>query len=83
MVADAISGGDQSNVDALESFEEGDEDIKSFDEIEEHTEYDDINPEGDDAEDEMFVDRPMGESLIDDVDEYLREQEDEDAYDDE
>ena len=81
--ADATSRGANNNVDALESMEDGDEDISSLNEIEEHTEYDDMNPNGDDADDEMFLDRPMGESLIDDVDAYLHEEEDDEEYDDE
>lgn len=79
--ADSKGGRDQNSIDALESLEDGADDIESLEEIGEHTEYDDMNPDGDDANDEMFMDAPVGESLMDDVDAYLREEED--KYDDE
>ena len=81
---DSNASRDNNAVDALESLDDDtDEDVVSFDEVEEHTEYDDMNPDGDDAEDEMFLDAPIGESLMDDVDAYLEEEyEDEDEEDD-
>jgi hypothetical protein len=77
--ADTGVGRDKDALDALESMEDEDEDIASFNEVEEHIEQDDYDLNGDDASDEMFVDAAIGESLIDDVDAYLDDDNDTDS----
>jgi uncharacterized protein (TIGR02300 family) len=76
-----------TNVEALEKLEDDDgADVISLNEVEEHTEEAETDPNGDDAEDEMYLDNESlgGSSLLDDVNDYIETDKDaEDAEEDE
>lgn len=67
--------GDAVDVQSLDELEEEVEDVGHLEEVEEHHEESDINPNGDDAEDEMYLDGGLNDALLDDVETYLDEQE--------
>lgn len=69
------------DVEELEELEDDVEDVEAIEEVEEHHEDADIDPNGDDAEDEMYLDDRLGSELLDDVEDYLDADEEEEGDD--
>ena len=67
----------------LEPMEDEGVEMVSLEEVEEHDEEKEVDPEGDDAEDEMFTSLSDGEKLVDDLEQYIETDEDEESDEEE
>lgn len=74
---------DDGDVEELEQLED-DVEVQSLEEIGEHEEADDSDPNGDDADDEMFLEDKLPEdAIVDDLEDYIERDEDEDEDEEE
>jgi len=67
--------GEDGAIDDLEPIEDEEVEMTSLEEVEEHEE-EEVDPNSDDAEDEMFTEMVGEERLVDDLDEYIETDED-------
>lgn len=74
-----VNDGDE--IEELEPMEEEEVELTSLDEVEEHEEEKEVDPNSDDADDEMFTEIAGEDKLVDDLDQYIEK--DEDLEDDE
>ena len=72
---------DGEEVQELDPIEDSDAELVPLDEVQEHEEEPEADPNSDDAEDEMFTELSDGEKLVDDLEDYIET--DEDLEDDE
>ena len=62
---------DGDELEDLEPIEEEEVEMTSLEEVEEHDEGEEVDPNSDDAEDEMFTEMVGEEKLVDDLEEYI------------
>ncbi len=62
---------DDGELEDMEPMEDEEVEMTSLEEVEEHDEGDEVDPNSDDAEDEMFTEMVGEEKLVDDLDEYI------------
>ncbi len=63
-------------IEDIEPVEDEEVELTSLDEVEEHEEKEEVDPNSDDAEDEMFTNMG-GEKLVDDLEDHIERDEDE------
>lgn len=73
---------DADGIEELEPMEEDEVEMTSLEEVEEHDE-EEMDPNSDDAEDDMFTGMVGEEKLVDDLDEYIETDEDHEDEDEE
>ena len=76
-----VEEGDE--VAELEPMEDDSVEMVSIEEVEEHEEEKEVDPDGDDAEDEMFTSLSGEDKLVDDLEQYIETDEDEEEGEEE